>query len=105
MRPLFDYCYYRISKAYKSFGDTDYCNWGYWVMFASFGFIASAITTLVLHAFQLKLNKAIVIMVFVPVGVLDIIYGILVDNRIKHKKFERLDEKYKNERFKILCNS
>lgn len=97
MKKFFNYIYYRIAKAYKASGDKDYLDWGYWVIFASFGFILLGIISIVLHALQGKIGKTVFIIVFSFVGILNVYYSLFVDGKRKQDKFNQLEECYKDE--------
>lgn len=93
---LFNYCFYRIAKAYKRIDDNNYCEWGYGVLFASFALIALAITAQILNAFHFEFTPTINILVVLPFIILDAYYSFFKRNDNK-KKYSRLEDIYKNE--------
>jgi len=99
MKILFDYCFYRIAKAYRIFDDKNYCDWGYGVLFASFGFITLALTTLILHIFHYKLTTAIIIIVLIPFIALDMLFSLFLN---KQGKYIQLESYYKSEKYSKL---
>lgn len=99
MRNLFNYCFYRIAKAYRILDEKNYCSWGYGVMFATFSFIFLAITTWILHVFQHELTETIIIIVVIPFILLDALFSIFLNNE---KKYIQLDNYYKNEKYSQL---
>lgn len=102
MKRLFDYCYYRIAKAYRVLDEDDYMDWGYWVLFASFFWVAVAIALLIIHAFHIELTKKLIYIIGAPFFVLGLCTIFFVSDKKKEEKFRKLEEKYKNERFSRL---
>jgi archaellum biogenesis protein FlaJ (TadC family) len=95
LKSLFDYCFYRIAKAYRNFDDKEYCGWGYGILFASFGFIALALTTLILYIFHYKLTTTIIVIVSIPFLALDALFSIFLN---KKDKYIALEQRYGNEK-------
>lgn len=60
MKTLFYYCYYRIAQGYRFFQDSDYLNWGYWVLFSTFIFITWSIAVLIFYLFNMRYTKTAV---------------------------------------------
>lgn len=99
MKKIFNYCFYRIAKAYRFFDEKNYCDWGYGVMFATFASISLAITTWILHIFQYKLTTTIIIIVVSPFAVLDGLFSLFLSNE---RKYIQLENYYKNEKYSKL---
>jgi cobalamin synthase len=99
MKTLFDYCFYRIAKAYRVLDEKNYCDWGYGVLFASFGFITLALTTLILHIIHYKLTTTIIVIVIIPFIALDAFFSLFLK---KQEKYIRLENHYKNEKYSRL---
>ncbi len=99
MKTLFDYCFYRIAKAYRSLDNKNYCGWGYGVLFATFAFITLALTTLILHIFHYKLTTTIIVVVAIPFIALDALFSIFLN---KEGKYIQLENYYKNEKYSKL---
>lgn len=98
MKTLFNYCFYRIAKAYKILTPTDYCDWGYGVIFATLGLYSLTIVTWVLHFFQHNLNNTIIICVLMPFIVLN-----FASMFLNHKdKYIKLENRYKNEKHRKI---
>ena len=102
MKKLFNYCFYRIAKAYKLFDRRDYCDWGYGVLFATFGFTILSLVTCVLHIFHFKINSTIIVCTFVPFCALDFIFSMLISDKQKVTKYIELDNLYKNEKYRKI---
>lgn len=98
MKILFNYCFYRIARAYRVLDEKNYCDWGYGVMFATFGFISLAIVTCILHLFQCKLTKTIIVIVQTPF-ILLYVFSLFLNHQ---KKYVQLDNYYKNEKYRQL---
>lgn len=102
MKEIIKYCYYRIAKAYKALDPMNYCDWGFWILSGSLGFIALSITTVILHVYSVALNDKIILAVFIPVFVVDAFFSICISDKTKQDRFGQLDERYKNERLRHL---
>lgn len=102
MKQLFDYCYYRIAKTYRAMDPNNYCDWGYWILFASFGFIILSMLTFLLHAFDKELNLKIIYFIAILVFIVDAFFSICISDKAKLAKFNRLEARYKNEGFRHL---
>lgn len=102
MKEILNYLYYRIAKAYKIVDENDYLNWGYWILLVSFAFIALSATVIITSALGLVFNIKIIIIVFIPFGVLGFIWGFLTNKRIKQERYNRLEKRYKDERHSSL---
>ncbi len=102
MRTFFDYCYYRISKAYRSLSEKSFCDWGFGVLATTLGFYALMITTFILHLFNCKLNREIIIIVLVPFILIDGIFSFFYDNKKKIDKYEKLEKRYSNDCNRII---
>ncbi|MDR0863810.1 MAG: hypothetical protein LBO74_02615 [Candidatus Symbiothrix sp.] len=101
MKTLFDYCFYRISKAYRFWDEKDYCGWGYGVLFATFGFIALTLTNFILYTLHYKLTTTIIVIVLLPFIALDGVLSIFLQNKNK-KKYKQLEKEYKDEKYSKL---
>lgn len=99
MKRFFDYCFYRIAKVYRILDKKDYCDWGYGVMFATFGFIALALITCILYVLKYKLTNVIIIAVATPFILLDVLFTFFFN---KESKYMRLEKYYKNEKNRRL---
>ena len=102
MKTLFYYCYYRIAQGYRFFQDSDYLNWGYWVLFSTFIFITWSIAVLIFYLFNMRYTKTAVFLVALPLILVDFWITFFVPKERKMKKFKELEERYKNERHKKL---
>lgn len=101
MKTLYDYCFYRIARAYKVFDDKDYCNWSNSVLFLTLGFVSLAIIAFIIRFFGYELTTTMAKIGAIPVIVLDF-YFTFFRNRDNRRKYNRLEEKYKGEKYKTL---
>lgn len=101
MKTLFYYCYYRIAQGYRSFNDGDYLDWGYYILFTSFMFIAFSIAVTVCYVLDLEFTKKTVIWVAIPFLLLYVRTWFTPENR-KMVLFKQLQERYKDEPHKKL---
>lgn len=95
MKILFDYCYYRISKFYKSWESKDYCLHGGFVLFFTFAFIFLSILALICYL----LHKRIDAYVFTTIGLVICSISFFFLNK---KKYEELEQRYKDEKYSKL---
>jgi membrane protein insertase Oxa1/YidC/SpoIIIJ len=91
MKVFFDYCYYRIAKAYRVLDNKDYCMWGSFVLFSTFGFVLLSIFIFLFYMFDKKIDTAIIWTIVMIVSVLSLFF-------VNKKKFTELYEKYKDEK-------
>lgn len=101
MKTLFYYCYYRISQAYRSFDDSDYLDWGYRVLFATFCFIAFSIAVPISSFMDKRLTKTSFVLLALPFLFLYARTWFIPDKR-KMDLFKRLEKRYKDEPHKKL---
>ncbi|KAA6302465.1 MAG: hypothetical protein EZS26_001297 [Candidatus Ordinivivax streblomastigis] len=90
MKTLFDYCYYRISKFYKSFGESGYHFSGGVVLFGCIGFNLLSLCIFILSLFDREINLAFIYIVVIITG----IFGLIFSSK---KKYQNLEKQYKNE--------
>lgn len=102
MKTLFYYCYYRISQGYRSFDDSDYLDWGYRVLFATFAFAVASIAVPVSRLWGAKpFTRIEFILLLIPLTLLYVCTFFISEKR-KMDLFYQLEERYKNELHKTL---
>ena len=102
MKALFYYCYYRIAQGYRFFGDGDYLDWGYRILFATFAFIEASIVVPISRILGIKsLTKSGFILILIPI-ILLYVSTFFIPIQCKKQKFEQLEKRYKNEKHKRL---
>lgn len=101
MKTLFYYCYYRISQGYRSFNDSDYLDWGYYILFTSFFFIALSFAVLICYDLDLEFTKETIIWVAIPFIFLYMRTWFIPKTR-KMDLFNQLEKRYKNEPHKKM---
>lgn len=101
MKTLFYYCYYRISQGYRSFNDSDFLDWGYYILFTSFFFIALSFAVLICYELDLEFTKETIIGVTIPFIFLYMRTWFIPKTR-KMDLFNQLEKRYKNEPHKKM---
>ena len=101
MKTLFYYCYYRISQGYRSFNDSDYLDWGYYILFTSFFFIALSFAVLICYELDLEFTIETIIWVAIPFIFLYMRTWFIPKTR-KMDLFNQLEKRYKNEPHKKM---
>ena len=82
--------------------EKSFCDWGFGVLATTLGFYALMITTFILHLFNCKLNREIIIIVLVPFILIDGIFSFFYDNKKKKDKYEKLEKRYSNDCNRII---
>lgn len=95
MKRLFDYCYYRIAKAYRKVEDKYYCMYGSFVSFLPIIAIVLVLISLVLYQLNKKLTSPIIIGVVVILSVVSLFFD-------SQNKYDELEQEYKNEKHSKL---
>ncbi len=95
MKTWFDYCYYRISKAYKFFDSKGYYISAGGVCAFTLAFIALALIKILFYFLKYDLTTPLIICVCIPFATLGILY-------IDPMRYEKLCKKYKNEKYSKL---
>jgi len=95
MKILFYYCYYKFSKFYEDWGEEDGCFVGGGMLFSSFGFIFLSLLAFVFSLLEMKFNITIIAITIAVFGVLGLFFA-------SKKKYEKLKERYKNEKHSKL---
>lgn len=101
MKTLFYYLYYRYAQGYRYFGDGDYLDWGYFILFASFMNIACSIAVPISYIFDTRLTKATIVLIAIPFIFL-YIRTFFIPEEQKKDLFKQLEKRYKNEPHKKL---
>lgn len=102
IKKIFYYCYYRIAKGYRFWGDSSYLDWGYWVLMATFCLITLSIAVPIFHIFDMEFTKSAIILVVIPFILLDIWTTFFLSEKRKIAIFKQLEKRYKNEPHKTL---
>jgi uncharacterized membrane-anchored protein len=95
MKNLFDYCYYRISKAYRFWDEKDYWLGGRSVLFTCFSSHFLCLLAFVFSLFGKKFNSTIIILIVVCFFVLSLFF-------YHKRKYVELEKQYKNEKHSKL---
>ncbi len=96
MKHIFNYCVYKIAKAYKKMHMGDYIGQGYYLMFFAFTFYALALTECTLSLFDRKRNEWVIILFCVPIIIEILFFADLFPNH--EKIFAEYNTKYKHEK-------
>lgn len=102
IKKLFYYCYYRISRGYRFWGDSSYLDWGYWILIASFIFIAWSIAAPLFYIFDIEYTKIAIFLVALPFILLEIWVTFFLSDESKNRKYKELEERYRNEKYKNI---
>ena len=102
IKKLFYYCYYRISRGYRSFNDSHYLDSGHIVLFCTFIYITVAIVSPIFYIFNVEFTKKVLIWVAIPFIMLSAWITFFVSEKRKMDLFKRLEKQYKNEAHKKL---
>lgn len=100
MKHIFNYCVYRIAKAYKKMHMRDYISQGYYLMFFAFTFYALALTECILSLFDRKINERIIILFCIPTIIEVLFFQRLFPNH--EKIFKEYNTRYQHEKFGSL---
>ncbi len=91
MKRFFDYCYYRVSKAYRVLDDKDYCIYGSMVVFGALGLYALSLVSLIFYVLNKELTNLLIGVTLISFGIISLFF-------INKKKYEELEERYRNEK-------
>lgn len=101
MKRLFDYCFYRIALFYKKrLPLEDYITQGHTLLVTALGFYAIALANILLHQLGIALTKEIIIIIFIPFGILIFFNDRFFPN--SEALFEEKQIEYEEERLKWL---
>lgn len=96
MKKFFYYSYYRIAQAYRSFNDEDYLDWGYYILFTSFMFLAFSIAIPISYVLDAKLTKTAFVIIALPFLGLYACTFFISEER-KTLLYKKLESQYKND--------
>ena len=96
MKHIFNYCVYKIAKAYKRMHMSDYIGQGYYLLFFAFTFYALALTECILSLFDRKINEWVIILFCIPTIIEVLFFNDLFPNH--EKVFKEYNTKYQHEK-------